>query len=820
MRFRVLGPFEVLDEARVLELGRRKQRAVLAVLTLEANSVVALDCLIDLLWGDERPARATASLQVYVSNLRRVLEPGRLPDRPWDRLVTRPPGYLLRVGPDELDAERFKALAAEGRRLLATGQAGPARRVLDEALGLWRGEALADLSSEKFARPAIARLDELRQLATEDRIEADLDLGANASAVATLAGLVARFPLRERLWGMLMVALYRDGRQAEALRSYARAREVMIEELGIVPGPELSRLEGDILAQAPTLDWNRGPRVGAPAAIVVSPAGHPSAAVPPLVGRAADLARLDGLVAEAAAGRGCMVLVSGEPGIGKTRLGQELAARAAAFGATVSWGGSNEGEGPPPFWPWVQVLRTVLAGVGHGGLDDDATRRLAQLVPGAAALGSPGPTPGLDDETARFRLHQAVVDALTTVAARRALVVIVDDLHWADAASLALFQFVAARLAGTRILLVGTYRPTELAPDHPLVSTLAVVARLAAFQGIGLHGLSVTEVGELVARGWGVTPSDELAVALHARTDGNPFFLAELVKLLASEGTLGQADAVAAVEVPARVQDVLRRRLGRLPEATLALLRVAAVAGRSFDLGVLAAATGHDVDRTLDSVDALVGVVVEDGSVVGRYRFTHALVQQVLYDGLSGMRRARLHARVGGALEALDRDGARLSELARHFWRAAPAVGPAKAVAYALEAASAAQAGQAHEAVEEHLGRALELVVAMPAGPDRDCHELRIQNRLAVARMLKGGLVSPAAARAFDRAAELALALGDTQELLSSMVGAVEEGHHPGRVAGVVRLRCPDAGTGRGIRRRPQPSCRPLRPRPLGVLQG
>ncbi len=773
MRYGVLGPFEALDDGSVLDIGRPKQRAVLAVLILADNRVVSLDRLIDLLWGDERPARATASLQVYVSNLRRVLEPGRDPDRPWTRLLTRPPGYLLRVGPGELDAARFESLAAEGRRLLAGGQPLAARRALDEALGLWRGDALADFSYEKFARPAVARWEELRQVVTEDRIQADLELGGHGPAVATLEGLVARFPLRERLWGLLMVALYRDARQGDALRTYARARALLTEELGVGPGPELRRLEADILVHAPMLEWQPGPDDEAPPPIVVTPSERPPASgSPPLVGRSAALARLDAALEAATAGQGRTVLISGEPGIGKTRLGEELAALAAAAGAAVAWGGSNEGEGAPAFWPWVEVLRAVLGTAGTGG---PGASWLAQLVPYAAvALGSPAPPPAaLDGESARFRLHQAIMDALAGAAAERPLVVVLDDLHWADAASCALCEFVAARLHGTGILLVATFRPAELFPGHPLVATLAAFARLPALTRLSLDGLTVAEVGRFVELGWAVAPSAELAAALHARTDGNPFFLTELVKLLASEGSLGRADAVAAAGVPAGVRDVLRRRLGRLPEATNALLRVAAVAGRSFDLGVLIAATGYDEDWTLEAVEgALVtGVVVEDPVTVGRYRFAHTLLQQTLYDELSAMRRARLHARVGAAIESTPADDARWSELAQHFYRAVPAIGPEKAVAYALEAASAAQTRLAYESVEEHLGRALELLEQMPAGSDRDRRELQVQNRLALSLMVNGGLVSPAAARACDRAAELALRLGDTGELRLSMAG-------------------------------------------------
>ncbi len=777
MRYGVLGPFEVHDDDRVLDLGRPKQRAVLAMLLLDANQVVPLDRLIDLLWGDERPARSTLSLQVYVSNLRRVLEPDRPRHSLSKLLLTRPPGYVLRVGQEESDAARFENLADRGRRLLDEGRHIPARSALEEALALWRGDALAEFANERFALSAIARWDGLRLLAMEDLLQAELALGAHAPAIATLEGLVGRFPLRERLWGLLMVALYRNGRQGDALRAIANARATLMEKLGVDPGPELVRLESDILAHSPTLEWQRSADDATRAAVMV-PQARPSAAItPPFEGRTADLAVLDAALSDAAAGRGGLVLLAGEPGIGKTRLAEELVLRATEAGAMVAWGGSNEGEGAPAFWPWMQVLRAVLAQAdGPGVSEGDWRQSLAPLVPEVVA-GVPVPEaqPALDAESARFRLYEAVMSGLRSISDGRLLVVILDDLHWADAASLGLCEFVAARLHGTRLLVVGTYRPDDLSSEHPLVATLGVLARHPRLERVTLGGLTVEEVGRFVAGGWGgaVAPSDDLAAALHARTEGNPFFLIELVRLLASEGTLGRADAVAATQVPVGVRDVLRRRFGRLPEATNALLRVAAVVGREFDLRVLSAASEYDDDRTLEAVEAalLAGIVVEDPAEVGHYRFAHTLVRQALYDELSAMRRARLHARVASFIEGLPRDDARLPALAEHFYLAAPAIGPEKAVAFALEAASAAQTRLAYEAVEGYLGRALELVEGMPTGVQRDRLELQVQNRLALSLMMNGGLVSPAAAQACDRAAELALRLGDTHQLLSSMAG-------------------------------------------------
>jgi DNA-binding SARP family transcriptional activator len=228
---------EVLDGQHLVELGRPKQRALLAVLLVHANQVVALDRLIEELWGQQPPAQATASLQAYVSNLRRALEPGRPTRTPPRVLVTQPPGYRLVVAAEDLDAARFVTLAEQGQRLLEGGQPTQAAQVLGEALGLWRGPALAEVADEAFVQAERQRLEELRLVALEDRLAAELALGRHAGAAAEFGELVGLHPFRERLQGLWMLALYRSGRQAEALGVFQSARRMLGEELGIDPSP-------------------------------------------------------------------------------------------------------------------------------------------------------------------------------------------------------------------------------------------------------------------------------------------------------------------------------------------------------------------------------------------------------------------------------------------------------------------------------------------------------------------------------------------------------------------------------------------------------
>jgi DNA-binding SARP family transcriptional activator len=361
MDFRLLGPIEVIDGDRRLALGGRRQRSVLALLLLHAGQVLSTERLIDDLWGPSRSDAVVKTLHAYVSRLRKEL--GR------DRLLTQPPGYVLRLDEDELDVTRFEQLLAGAREL------GPeaAARQLREALAMWRGPPLADLAYEPFAQAEIARLEELRLTATEDRIDADLATGRHGELAAELEALVAEHPLRERLRGQLMLALYRSGRQAEALEAYRAARQELVEELGIEPGRPLRELHDAVLRQDTALDLVRPaatetvgpaatgtapPSPTAPAAQGATPSEP--AARGAFVGRDAELDAMLGALDEAIGGRGRLVLLEGEPGIGKSRLAEELSAQARARGAHVLVGRCWEAGGAPAYWPWVQALRAYV----------------------------------------------------------------------------------------------------------------------------------------------------------------------------------------------------------------------------------------------------------------------------------------------------------------------------------------------------------------------------------------------------------------------------------------------------------------------------
>jgi predicted ATPase/DNA-binding SARP family transcriptional activator len=314
--FRLLGPLEVSAGGAPLPLGGSKQRAVLAVLLVHANEPVSTDRLVDALWGYRPPGTAKTALQGYITHLRRLLEPNRKKRTAGEVLVTTAAGYVLHVAADAFDRDRFEALASQGQRALSSGRAGQAADLLRGALDLWRGPALADFVYEQWAHAEVERLAELRMVCFEERIEAELQLGRHAELVGELEALVAEHPLRERLREQLMLALYRSGRQAEALDVYQQTRRLLVDELGVDPSPELRELEAAILRQDVAL---------AVAAAARPPPTNLPAPPTPLVGRARELEQAGALLAREDVR---LLTLTGAGGSGKTRLALELADRA------------------------------------------------------------------------------------------------------------------------------------------------------------------------------------------------------------------------------------------------------------------------------------------------------------------------------------------------------------------------------------------------------------------------------------------------------------------------------------------------------------
>ncbi len=373
MEFRILGPFEVWSDQRRLLLGGSKQQMLLAVLLLHRNEVVSIDRLVEELWNGGPPASAVKVVQVYVSRLRKALGGRHSRSEAEDVLVTRAPGYLLRVGTDELDADRFERLVEEGRRLLGAGSPRQATRTLLEALALWRGPPLADFTHESFAQPEIRRLEEVRLSALADRIEADLALGRHEELVGELEALVAENPLRERMRGQLMLALYRAGRQADALEAYRQTSELLHDELGLDPSRALQSLERSILLQDAALEVAAQPFVGMPAendGIVVCPfkglAFFDVGDADYFYGREQNVAELVFRLAD-----GPFVGIVGPSGSGKSsilRAGLVSALAKGALPGSAGWSVLLMRPGEHPCAELARVLGTASPGEAVAGL--------------------------------------------------------------------------------------------------------------------------------------------------------------------------------------------------------------------------------------------------------------------------------------------------------------------------------------------------------------------------------------------------------------------------------------------------------------------
>lgn len=407
MDYRILGPLEAFDLDRPLSLGGARQRAVLALLLLHGNEALTRDVIIDRLWGESPPPTAAKVLQNCISALRKELPGGP------DRLRTLGTSYALQLEPDELDRDRFEHAVAKARAAAAAGEHEHAADELREALAMWRGAPLCDFAYERFAEDEIVRLGELHVAAVEDRIDADLACGRGEELVPELEGLVARHPLRERLRGQLMLALYRAGRQADALAAYQEARAALLDELGLEPTRGLQDLQKAILAQDVQLDARR--------AHAITPGRR---AATPVVGRDAELAVLEAGVDDAVAGRGRLFLLIGPEGAGKTKLADELASRAKSRGVAVRWGRGWDGGDAPPYWPWRQAIRELPDSDGAG----------------------------------RFDYFTTVTRLLRESADEQPVLLVLDDLQAADEESLVLLEFVASEVAEIPLLILALAR--------------------------------------------------------------------------------------------------------------------------------------------------------------------------------------------------------------------------------------------------------------------------------------------------------------------------------------------------------------------------
>ncbi len=447
----------------------------------------------------------------------------------------------------------------------------------------------------------------------------------------------------------------------------------------------------------------------------------------PFVGRAAELDELNVALDAAVAGEGRLFLISGEPGIGKTRLAWEFTRVARSRGALVCWGRCWEAGGAPSYWPWTEVIRLLMASPARPSANDlaRAAPYLAQIVPGfAAELGIelhaiPPPT---DPDGARFLLFDAVATFFRHVARATPLVVVLDDLHVADRASLLLLAFLSRALADERVMLVGTYRALEARALAELLEPLARIGRQARRQL--LRGLTPDDVALLIEHATGARPSERVVSTIHNATEGNAFFIDEVLTLLSANGQLTtDGRLVTPIAVPDGVRDAIRLRLAPLSAASRAILAVAAVQGREFDVAIVSVASGVDHARVLEALsDALrAGLIVEPLGCSGRFLFRHVLIREVLYEELDLARRVELHHEIGKALQARPAvSGDAIAEIAHHFLAAAPLCGDVS-VEHGTRAARRALEQMAFEAAVDLYQRTVDALTHASPNERRAC---------------------------------------------------------------------------------------------------
>jgi DNA-binding SARP family transcriptional activator len=809
MRVRILGPFHLEDGGRQITIGGVRQRAVLADLMLHANEVVPSELLLVDLWGEDSPLSAANALQAAISRLRRVLPPGRL--------MTTGPGYMLRIFPAELDIAQFEQLIFEGRDALAGGAAAEAVQLLDEAMTLWRGPPLADFRYEPFAQAEIARLEELQLACLEERNDAQLALGSAGALTAELGRMVADHPLRERLRGQLMLALYRSGRQTEALETYREFRRTLMEELGLEPSSALRELEaailrhdpvlapgpaasgvplarrpvtvlcvalqvapssgvaldpeahgvvnehvvsgltavlerhggklaasdsehlmgvfgvttlheddalravrasleardaltaeadtlprhyhanlvfrfglatgealvggpgplgfaGDVGARAVTLAEAAGPgkiligpqvRQLAAGAIETEGAGPdrfllrsappgmrplPVRLDAPLVGRGEEMRRLEAAYTMATRERVTMtVTVTGEAGLGKTRLVQEFTGRLSRKAYVLTGRCLPYGEGIT-FWPLQEVVRQAGGG-------DDSLERIEGLLDGEVdatavaqqlhrALGS-----GAQGRTAAGEIFWAARRFLEALARRRPVVVVFEDLHWAESTFLDLIESLALQPERSPIVMVCIARP-ELLDHRP--AWAADADRAASIQ------LTPLGEGPAVALLDSLSADQRITPATRARlidtAGGNPLYLEQLAVSLSEQDGSDIRPAL-----PPTIQALLSARLQRLGPGASSVLVRAAIIGKDFGeqevRELLPAEARAPLSRNLQTLMAK-GLVQRGLSrdPYEEYSFRHVLIQEAAYRSIPKSLRAELHHRYANWVEAFFSD--------------------------------------------------------------------------------------------------------------------------------------------------------------------
>ncbi len=955
-RFGMLGPVEVEGASGPVAIRGTRRRALLVRLLVSANQPVRMDRLAEDIWDGCPGPGAASTLVSHISLLRKLVGP--------DRIVNHGGSYCLRVAPGELDAEAFEVTAAEGQRALQQGDLRRAADLFAGGLELWRGPALADVAGASWARGTIARLEELRLGAEESLLDARIALGMHRQVVAGAEAAVTAQPLREQRWATLMLALYRSGRQADALRTYQRLSALLGEELGLEPSTELSALEVAILRHDPDLDrpdslaipnvevdpdpavspkvpseaqagasgtatllftdWvdstalsvsmpvdeadalrrthfallrealarhagrevknlgdglmavfsspsaalaaaaamqqavdrqNRrskvavGLRVGLSAgevglegadyygdpvveaarlcalaqggqvlvaALVRTMAGRrcrlrfadlgplelrgmpepvPTLALeweplveevtvvplpeplrtegPGFFGRTSEQTQLARLFAQAGRGDGQVVLLGGEPGIGKTTLTAVLGRTVAAAGGTVLYGRCLE-RVSAPYQPFVEALDHYVAYAPREQLDAHVAElgsELVRLVPSLARRvpGLPPPSSS-DPDTERYLAFGAAVGLLAGESSLRPVLLVLDDLHWADPATLQLLHHLAVATPRLSLLVVGTFRSNEVTKEDPLAEVLADFRREEGVTRMELSGLSAAEVHDLCTSAAGHVVEDAQSVSfieeLQRDTAGNPYFVWELLRHLVESGGLVRDEqerwsadpAHLRAGLPTSLHEVIAQRVQHLGPRAARVLSAASVIGVGFDLATLMQVVDAGEDEVLDLVEAAERSALLRATGDGdTFTFAHALIRHTLYEALRPLRRRKIHADVAVALEKVPVGAPPAALLAHHFTAAGD---PSPALHYAELAGHEALDGMAPDEAVRWFGQACTLLDTLQ--PDDVRRRCDLITQLGIAQRLAG---DPAYRRTLLEALSWAEAIDDPRRM-------------------------------------------------------
>jgi DNA-binding SARP family transcriptional activator/tetratricopeptide (TPR) repeat protein/KaiC/GvpD/RAD55 family RecA-like ATPase len=742
----------------------RQGRMLVAYLALHQDRPVSRDELFDVLWPSRPPASPEAALSSVLAKVRRAL--GR-------DVITGRQALFLQLAPgDYVDVKAVSEQTERAEHAVADRDPVAALQDAQAVLDVLTLPLLPDLDGE-WVEAWRQHFDELAPRAREIVVRAGLALGGRhlPAAERAAAAMVAGAPFREGGYALLMQAQARQGDVAQALRTFEQVRVLLRDELGTAPSPSLLALHEKLLRDEiapPAAATPLAPEPGVRAWPTVTSQMIEGA----FVGRESFSQRLWERWEESRAGQTRLALLVGEPGVGKTRLAAEFAEKVHGSGGLVLYGRADE-EALLPHQPFVEALRQLVTheDAALAAAAEQDREILWRLLPDLAPPGHMFEAGTRDeDQTLRYRLFEAVTALLGAATRRSPVLLVLDDLHWADKPTLLLLRHLLRHPRLTGLLVVGTFRHVEVGIDHPLVDLLNDLRRERRYDRLTLPGIDDAATQALVADRLGRPVTPEFVRRLREQTEGNVFFLEETIRALIESGlpaeeTLTEA-TLERLGVPEGVSEIVGRRVSHLSATAVEALTVAAVVGRDFRLATVAQIVGASSDDVMCALEESMaaGLVIEVAGCVDQYAFAHALVREVLYSRLSVSRRVRLHHGVAEALETLAQSPcANPAELAHHFLLARHFTGPEPARRYAIAAGARATELLAYEEAVEHYGQAVTLFE-----DDDDAQRCEVLLALGRAQWRAG---SDAARLTFRTAADSAVLRRDADQLARAALG-------------------------------------------------